>query len=150
MDIELSNGEHSNDELSDGELSYIESSDESHEAGFTLSLSITWNGRDEPSECIATVIKAFTPFTKSQVLLVHVHGAPDGTPPSMILKTYDPRFFDEHEKPSKRSWIPARPWSLEKESAAAERRAAVTRGEHEGYYNGRDAGGVYAVGEVAR
>ncbi|KAF8487937.1 hypothetical protein JB92DRAFT_3148402 [Gautieria morchelliformis] len=114
-------------------------SDHSHETGYILSLSITWKGNDEPSKCTATVIKAFTPFTKSQVLLVHVHGAPQETPPSMILKIYDPRFFDdERKKPFESSCIPDRPWSLENESAAAERRAAVTRGEREDDYHEDD------------
>ncbi|KAF9512541.1 hypothetical protein BS47DRAFT_1054620 [Hydnum rufescens UP504] len=97
-----------------------------------LSIAVNWSGRNEFVECTATVIKPFLPFTKSQVFLVDVHGAPNGTPSPMILKIFDPRFIEDRLTRSSDS---NHPWSLENELAAAERRAAVIRGDREDDYD---------------
>jgi serine/threonine protein kinase len=54
-----------------------------------------------------TVIHASTPFTSTQVLLIHLHNRP------AVVKVYDPRFID-YRQASK----PARPWSYELEEKA--------------------------------
>ncbi|KAJ7195483.1 hypothetical protein GGX14DRAFT_676706 [Mycena pura] len=69
-----------------------------------------------------TIIKPFLPFTKSVVLLAESNG-PGGNE-TVVLKIYDPRYLDERlsEIPS----IPARPWTLVAERAAAFSRALAT------------------------
>ncbi|KAF7330861.1 hypothetical protein MVEN_02425500 [Mycena venus] len=72
----------------------------------------------------ATVVKAFTPFTMSQVLLVDVNPpVPDILPTTtttFILKVYDPRFL-QHRQGTKSS--APHPWTLAAETTAARRRA---------------------------
>ncbi|KAJ7690162.1 hypothetical protein B0H16DRAFT_1655573 [Mycena metata] len=71
-----------------------------------------------------TVVKAFTPFTMSQVLLVNINlPVPDILPAgstSFVLKVYDPRFL-QHRKGTKSS--APHPWTLAAETTAARRRA---------------------------
>jgi serine/threonine protein kinase len=99
----------------------------------TLSISVNWSGRNKSVECTATVIKPFLPITKSQVFLVDVHGALNGVPSPMILKIFDPRFLEDRIGHSR-----DHPWSLENELAAAERRAAVIRGDRQDDYDQED------------
>ncbi|KAK7061290.1 hypothetical protein R3P38DRAFT_2828653 [Favolaschia claudopus] len=72
----------------------------------------------------ATVVKALTPFTMSQVLLVDINPpSPDIIPAvnsSFILKVYDPRFL-QHRKGSTSSR--PHPWTLDAETTAARRRS---------------------------
>ena len=81
-------------------------------------------------ECNAYILKAFVPFTKSQVLLVELQPPIFGIPSPIILKVYDPRFIGDRERPSPSSRILDRPWSLSLEIATAERRKAIARNEH--------------------
>ncbi|KAF8329011.1 hypothetical protein F5887DRAFT_131445 [Amanita rubescens] len=80
-------------------------------------------------ECNAYILKAFVPFTKSQVLLVELQPRICEIPSPIIIKVYDPRFINDRERPSPSSGIPDRPWSLSLEIAAAERRKAIARNE---------------------
>ncbi|KAF9508214.1 hypothetical protein BS47DRAFT_1350663, partial [Hydnum rufescens UP504] len=95
-----------------------------------LSISVNWSDRNESMECTATVIKPFLPVTKSQVFLVNVHPAHNGIPSAIILKVFDPRFIEDRVSRSG-----DHPWSLQNEVAAAERRAAVIRGDCEDDYD---------------
>ncbi|KAG2108948.1 uncharacterized protein F5147DRAFT_836815 [Suillus discolor] len=73
--------------------------------------------------CAALIRKAFTPFTKCQVLLLKIEDVPVGAglPNLLIAKIFDPRFNYERKNTCKRrSYIP---WSAAKEKAAADRRA---------------------------
>ncbi|TDL20733.1 hypothetical protein BD410DRAFT_364756 [Rickenella mellea] len=75
-----------------------------------------------------TVVQAFTPFTRAQVLVVRTHQtSPIACLPSkslVVLKIYDPRFFD-HRKATK--YRPAHLWSFQAESEAAKKpRASPT------------------------
>ena len=84
---------------------------------------------------IVTVEKQFTPFTSSQVLVVHATSSstklplnhfPLGTP--MILKIYDTRYIEDREafySHDGTSFFPARPWSLENEEKATAYREAA-------------------------
>jgi serine/threonine protein kinase len=103
---------------------------DSYSIDHTFSLSLS-----DGQTCTATVVKAFTPFTQSQILLVNVHGCAAVSNPA-ILKIYDPRYMNDREQapPS----LPRRPWSLELEIAAAQRRDAITRGEREDDYEDGD------------
>lgn len=72
------------------------------------------------------VIKAFTPFTMAQVIQACIEEnekQPNmalGLPETFALKIYDPRFYS-HRLPY--GSMPARPWTLEAERAAADIRA---------------------------
>ncbi|KAG1814707.1 kinase-like domain-containing protein [Suillus subaureus] len=72
--------------------------------------------------CAALIRKAFTPFTKCQVLLVEIEDVPvrAGLPNLLIAKIYDPRFNYERAMPLPRQY--PIPWSAANEKAAADRR----------------------------
>jgi serine/threonine protein kinase len=99
---------------------------ETLQVGHSISLTLS-----DDMECTATFIKAFTPFTQSQVLLVNVHDCPGVVNP-VIIKIYDPRFMGYRKQFSF-------PWSLELEIAVAERRDAIIRGDREDDYNAYQA-----------
>ena len=91
--------------------------------GATLSLSL--NPNDDLLN--VQVIRALTPFTMSQVILVERSGNIEKDnnsishscrllPKTFLAKIYDPRFFSHRRA---RSWRPARTWSAEAESKAA-------------------------------
>lgn len=74
-------------------------------------LSINVNGGN--ASVIDTIVKAFTPFTMSQVLIVRTaSGTPTNIPSSslVVLKIYDPRFvrdvydIDRYSEASKHPW----------------------------------------------
>jgi serine/threonine protein kinase len=109
------------------------SADQFFAPGHTLSLSLTVD--QAILECKASILKAFVPFTKSQVLLVKLQPDINGIPSPIILKVYDPRFINDRERPSPSSFIPDRPWSLSLEIAAAERRKAVAHNERPDDYD---------------
>ncbi|EDR06834.1 uncharacterized protein LACBIDRAFT_328574 [Laccaria bicolor S238N-H82] len=76
---------------------------------------------------IFTVDKLFTPFTSSQVLVVHATSSSAKLPPNhpplgtpMILKIYDPRYVEDREAfyGNDGTFFPAKPWSLEDEEKA--------------------------------
>jgi serine/threonine protein kinase len=92
---------------------------ESYRVGQTLPLTLA-----DGSTCTATVLRAFLPVTQSLVLLVSVEGCAALEHP-VILKIYDPRYMKNRKAPPPHD----RPWSLELEIAAAERRDTVARGE---------------------
>ena len=73
------------------------------------------------------VIKSLTPFTKARLYLVHLDTHAN-LPSQLILKAYDPRFFNEERYPNV-PWIPIRPWTLDAEYEATKRR--VSAGEVE-------------------
>lgn len=77
------------------------------------------------AEISATIVRIFTPFTTSQVLLVRTHYVPPGTnvpgEELVIVKVYDPRFlFYRNFKPS--VYRQKLKWSYDGEVIAAERR----------------------------
>jgi hypothetical protein len=89
--------------------------------GHVISLTLS-----DGMERTATVVKGFTPFTLSQVLLVDAHDCPGVVSP-VVIKIYDPRFIKSRKRLSTESF----PWSLELEVTVAERRNAIVRGDHE-------------------
>ncbi|KAJ7484455.1 hypothetical protein FB451DRAFT_1083880 [Mycena latifolia] len=96
-----------------------------YQPGAQLSLNLRSCADDKTERNVqATVAKAFTPFTMSQVLLVDINPPiPDLLPAaksSFVLKVYDPRFL-QHRKGTKTS--APHPWTLAAESTAARRRA---------------------------
>jgi hypothetical protein len=110
-----------------GELTtdlYGQNAADSYKVNTILPLSLS----DGSSCSVATVLKAFLPPTQGLVLLVAVAAVPA----PVILKIYDPRFMSGRDFPSR---LPPRPWSLEHEIAAAERRGAVARGERADDYD---------------
>ena len=84
---------------------------------------------------IVTVEKQFTPFTSSQVLVVHATSSSAKLPPNhpplgtpMILKIYDTRYIEDREafySHDGTRFFPARPWSLENEEKATAYREAT-------------------------
>ncbi|KAJ7255259.1 hypothetical protein C8J57DRAFT_1345885 [Mycena rebaudengoi] len=94
-----------------------------YEPGAQLSLDLRSCVDDTECNVQATVVKAFTPFTMSQVLLVKIDSpVPDILPEecsTFVLKVYDPRFL-QHRKGSKSS--APHPWTLAAETTAAKRR----------------------------
>ena len=89
--------------------------------GATLSLSL--NPNDDLLN--VQVIRAFTPFTMSQVILVERSGEIEKDnnshscrllPKTFLAKIYDPRFISHRLA---QPWRPARPWSVEAENKAA-------------------------------
>ncbi|KAJ7098331.1 hypothetical protein C8R44DRAFT_748177 [Mycena epipterygia] len=99
-----------------------------YQPGAQISLNIRSCVDDKTERNVqATVVKAFTPFTMSQVLLVDINPPiPDVLPTaktSFILKVYDPRFL-QHRKGTKSS--APHPWTLAAETTAARRRAFDT------------------------
>ncbi|KAJ7698679.1 hypothetical protein B0H17DRAFT_1129712 [Mycena rosella] len=96
-----------------------------YQPGSQISLNLRSCADDKSERNVqATVVKAFTPFTMSQVLLVDINPPiADGLPPaksSFVLKVYDPRFL-QHRKGTKAS--APHPWTLAAEITAARRRA---------------------------
>ncbi|KAJ7762740.1 hypothetical protein DFH07DRAFT_402783 [Mycena maculata] len=96
-----------------------------YQPGAQISLNLRSCADDKTERNVqATVAKAFTPFTMSQVLLVDINPPiPDNLPvanASFILKVYDPRFL-QHRKGTKSS--APHPWTLAAENTAARRRA---------------------------
>ncbi|KAJ7089299.1 hypothetical protein B0H15DRAFT_840284 [Mycena belliarum] len=96
-----------------------------YQPGAQLSLNLRSCVDDKTERNVqATVAKAFTPFTMSQVLLVDINPPiPDilsGAKTSFVLKVYDPRFL-QHRKGTKSS--APHPWTLKAETTAARRRA---------------------------
>ncbi|KAJ7477232.1 hypothetical protein B0H11DRAFT_1296658 [Mycena galericulata] len=96
-----------------------------YQPGAQISLNLRSCADDKSERNVqATVVKAFTPFTMSQVLLVDIiPPVPDILPTektSFVLKVYDPRFL-QHRKGTKSS--APHPWTLAAESTAARRRA---------------------------
>ena len=87
------------------------------EVGSSLTLDL-----DEHGTIYAKISKAFVPFTKSAVMLVDLIDPPPSLLPAdsgnrAVLKVFDPRVLDDRLA-SKHP----RPWSVEAERAAAERR----------------------------
>ncbi|KAJ7265913.1 hypothetical protein B0H12DRAFT_1100098 [Mycena haematopus] len=95
-----------------------------YQPGAHISLNLRSCDGDETVRNVqAIVVKAFTPFTMSQVLLLDISPpVPDILPPntSFILKVYDPRFL-QHRRGTKSS--APHPWTLAAETTAARRRA---------------------------
>ncbi|KAJ6543917.1 hypothetical protein B0H19DRAFT_1168903 [Mycena capillaripes] len=96
-----------------------------YQPGAQISLNLRSCDDDKTERNVqATVVKAFTPFTMSQVLLVDINApVPDILPAeqtSFILKVYDPRFL-QHRNGTKSS--APHPWTLAAETTAARRRA---------------------------
>ena len=96
----------------------------SYPAGSHITLRLT----DETSLSLQ-VNKAFLPFTKSQVYLVSpsepkVHNLPS----QLILKIFDPQTVDDRFPPPQTT-LPAHPWSLDAETAAAQYREEVALGK---------------------
>ncbi|KAJ6532687.1 hypothetical protein DFH09DRAFT_1407917 [Mycena vulgaris] len=96
-----------------------------YQPGAQISLNLRSCADDRTERNVqATVVKALTPFTMSQVLLVDIDSPiPDilpATKTSFILKVYDPRFL-QHRKGTKSS--APHPWTLAAETTAARRRA---------------------------
>ncbi|KAG1848972.1 hypothetical protein DFJ58DRAFT_889596 [Suillus subalutaceus] len=92
--------------------------------GGRLQLQISlFNDEKSSFICTALIRKAFTPFTKCQVLLVEIEDVPvrAGFPNPLIAKIFDPRFNYERTNPLPRQ-CPI-PWSAANEKAAADRRA---------------------------
>jgi hypothetical protein len=98
---------------------------ETYKANSVISLSFS-----DGSSCSATVLKAFLPPTQSLVLLVNVEGCATVTNPA-ILKIHDSRFMESRDG----AGSDYRPWSLELEIMAVERRDAITRGERDDDYD---------------
>ncbi|KAJ6616424.1 hypothetical protein B0H10DRAFT_2036930 [Mycena sp. CBHHK59/15] len=95
-----------------------------YQPGAQISLNLRSCDDDKTERNVqATVVKAFTPFTMSQVLLVDINPPiPDVLVPaesSFILKVYDPRFL-QHRKGTKSS--APHPWTIAAETTAAKRR----------------------------
>lgn len=83
---------------------------------------------------IVTVEKQFTPYTSSQVLVVHATSTSAKLPPNhpplgtpIILKIYDPRYVENREAfyGYDGTFFPAKPWSLEDEEKATAYREAM-------------------------
>ncbi|KAF8211646.1 hypothetical protein K438DRAFT_1807657 [Mycena galopus ATCC 62051] len=95
-----------------------------YQPGAQISLNLRSCDGDATARNVqATVVKAFTPFTMSQVLMLDINPPhPDILPPntSFILKVYDPRFL-QHRQGTKSSG--PHPWTLAAETVAARRRA---------------------------
>ncbi|KAJ7229132.1 hypothetical protein GGX14DRAFT_616950 [Mycena pura] len=92
-----------------------------YQPGAQLTLNIRSCADDKTERNVqATVAKALTPFTMSQVLLVEINPPTPGILPSVILKVYDPRFL-QHREGTKSS--APHPWTLAAETTAARRRA---------------------------
>ncbi|KAJ7163827.1 hypothetical protein C8R43DRAFT_988830 [Mycena crocata] len=95
-----------------------------YQLGAQISLNLRSCADDKTERNVqATVAKALTPFTMSQVLLVDINPPiPDILPAAklgFILKVYDPRFL-QHRKGTKAS--APHPWTLAAETTAARRR----------------------------
>jgi len=100
----------------------VQAEDGSFPPDFPLSVCLD----DATNPATFHVIRSFIPFTKAQVYLVR----PDPNthlPSQVILKVYDPRFLDDRYPDSSR--LPSRPWTLQAESVAAEKRAQIASGE---------------------
>ncbi|KAG1892846.1 kinase-like domain-containing protein [Suillus fuscotomentosus] len=100
---------------------------EPYTQGGRLQLQVT-PFSDETSSfiCAAVIHKAFTPFTKCQVLCVEIEDAPvrASLPNPLIAKIFDPRLNYERKNPfPRRSPIH---WSAANEKAAADRRGFAT------------------------
>ncbi|KAJ6463205.1 hypothetical protein C8R47DRAFT_1157444 [Mycena vitilis] len=96
-----------------------------YQPGAQISLNLRSCADDKTERNVqATVVKALTPFTMSQVLLVKLTSPiPDILPDpeaNFILKVYDPRFL-QHRNGTKAS--APHPWTLAAETTAARRRA---------------------------
>jgi len=80
------------------------------------------NSSEDYSPVMAVIEKAFTPFTKSQVLLVRfLHSYPN-LPPVAVRKLYDRRFVNDRDEMN-------HPWLPHLERAVVERSCAVAAGE---------------------
>ncbi|KAJ6516400.1 hypothetical protein C8R45DRAFT_243389 [Mycena sanguinolenta] len=94
-----------------------------YQPGAQISLNLRSCDGDQTARNVqATVVKAFTPFTMSQVLLLDINQPlPDILPVNakFILKVYDPRFL-QHRQGTKSS--APHPWTLAAETTAARRR----------------------------
>ncbi|KAF7354871.1 hypothetical protein MSAN_01401600 [Mycena sanguinolenta] len=94
-----------------------------YQPGAQISLNLRSCDGDKTARNVqATVVKAFTPFTMSQVLLLDINPPlPDILPTNtkFILKVYDPRFL-QHRQGTKSS--APHPWTLAAETTAARRR----------------------------
>ncbi|KAG1794774.1 uncharacterized protein HD556DRAFT_1442554 [Suillus plorans] len=114
--------------------------EEPYTQGGRLQLQVTpFNDETSSFTCAALIRKAFTPFTKCQVLCVEIEDAPvrAGLPNPLIAKIFDPRFNYER----KDSFLARRSpilWSAANEKAAADRRAfapgddfSIPQGERE-------------------
>ena len=94
----------------------------------------------DDTPCLVEVIKPFTPFTISQVLLCQPakfidessYPTPIQLPDTFIVKVYDPKYMDNRLPFKSR---PARPWSLEAEQAAATRREGKGCSGRDASYN---------------
>lgn len=96
-----------------------------YEPGAQITLNLRSCDSDESARSVqATVVKSYTPFTLSQVLLLDINSPlPDflpSTKTNFILKVYDPRFL-QHRQGTKLS--APHPWTLAAETTAARRRA---------------------------
>ncbi|KAF8070038.1 hypothetical protein FPV67DRAFT_1485947 [Lyophyllum atratum] len=69
----------------------------------------------------ATVVQAFTPFTTSQVLLVHTNSLPLLPASFVVLKVYDPRFCEARIRGK---GVTGQPWTYTAEAIAAKNRTA--------------------------
>ncbi|KAM6494986.1 hypothetical protein JOM56_009609 [Amanita muscaria] len=81
------------------------------------------------------VLRAFTPFTMGQVILVELDPGKNCSaylylPQTFILKVFDPRFYSHRLLEGSR---PARPWTLETETTAAAARKEQNRGRDPGF-----------------
>ncbi|KIL61608.1 hypothetical protein M378DRAFT_166726 [Amanita muscaria Koide BX008] len=91
---------------------------------YQLGASLSLNLGTTNNPLSLRVLRAFTPFTMAQAILVEHDPGKDSSanlhlPETFLLKVYDPKFYS-HRLPQGSS--PARPWTLEAEmTAAAER-----------------------------
>ncbi|KIL64964.1 hypothetical protein M378DRAFT_1040324 [Amanita muscaria Koide BX008] len=92
--------------------------------------SLTLNLEPTNTPLSLRVLRAFTPFTRGQVILVELDPGKSSSaylylPQTFILKVFDPKFFSHRLPKGSR---PARPWTLEAETTAAAAREEQNRG----------------------
>ncbi|KIK04405.1 hypothetical protein K443DRAFT_675998 [Laccaria amethystina LaAM-08-1] len=95
----------------------------SYPAGSHITLRLT-----DGASLSLQVNKPFLPFTKAQVYLVSPSEPIHNLPSQIILKIFDPQTVDDRFPPPK-STLPAHPWTLDAESAAAQYREDVAQGK---------------------
>ncbi|KAM6490134.1 hypothetical protein JOM56_014453 [Amanita muscaria] len=93
-------------------------------------VSLTLNLEPTNTPLSLRVLRAFTPFTMGQVILVELDPGKNSSaylslPQMFILKVFDPRFYSHRLLEGSR---PARPWTLEAETTAAAARKEQNRG----------------------
>ncbi|KDR78050.1 hypothetical protein GALMADRAFT_245030 [Galerina marginata CBS 339.88] len=76
-----------------------------------------------------TILKPFLPFTISQVYLVTPTDAQSNLPSKLVMKVYDPRYFNQRT-PHPYAKVPPRAWSLEAETMAVQYRQEIAQGQH--------------------